>query len=246
MPAIERSRDRAITAVLFDMDNTFFDLIEAKMAACRAVTGWFGQGDGETLFGYFCRPVLDFEHYGHLRDFLGDHGVRDPALLGECIDCYRSSLLAALEPYPGVADTLQRIRTQGLKTGVVTDAYRRDAQDRLRAADMDDLFDCVVAYETTLERKPSPAPFTAALASLGVGPAQAVFVGDSLHRDILPAQRLGFTTVHAAYGDRNIGEQPAVTPDVRIDGMAELVAVLEELQQSPSSTHRPRVAARRP
>lgn len=226
MPRTQGPRDRPITAVLFDMDNTFWDLIEAKQAGCRALTEWLGRGDAGELFGYFCRPVLDFEHPGHLRDFLTDHGVRDPAVHEEGYDRYRAALLDALEVYPDVAATLRRVRRLGLTTGIVTDAYERDAHDRLEVAGLHGLFDCIVAFETTRQRKPAPAPFRTALASLGVRPSEVVYVGDSLERDIEPAQRMGMFTVHATYGDRNIGKQPDVTPDVRIDGMADLVGLL--------------------
>lgn len=218
------------------MDNTFWDLIEAKQAGCRAVTDWLGEGDGDELFGYFCRPVLDFEHPGHLRAFLVDHGVRDPAVHEEGYGLYRSALLGALEVYPGVAETLSHVRGLGLRTGIVTDAYDQDARDRLEVAGLHGLFDCVVAFETTMQRKPAPAPFRVALAALGVRPGEAVYVGDSLERDIEPAQRLGFFAVHAAYGDRNIGIQPDVRPDARLEGMAELVAVLEGLWEEAGQT----------
>jgi len=233
MPRTGEPRDRAITAVLFDMDNTFWDLIEAKQAGCRAVTDWLGRGDGDELFRYFCRPVLDFEHPGHLRDFFLTHGVRDPAVHEEGYGRYRSALLDALEVYPGVAETLLRVRGLGLRTGIVTDAYERDAHDRLTVAGLHGLFDCVVAFETTRQRKPAPAPFRVALASLGVRPGEAVYVGDSLERDIEPAQRLGFFTVHAAYGDRNIGIQPDVRPGARLGRMAELVSLLEDMSSRP-------------
>ncbi|HOV67766.1 MAG TPA: HAD-IA family hydrolase [Methanoregulaceae archaeon] len=221
--------------MLFDMDNTFWDLVEAKLAGCRAVTDWLGLGDGEELFGYFCRPVLDFEHPGHLRAFLEDHGVRDPAVHEEGYERYRAALLDALEVYPGVVETLRGVRALGLRLGVVTDAYNRDAWDRLATANIHDLFDCVVAFETTRERKPAPEPFRFALASLGVRPDEAVYVGDSLVRDIEPAQRLGLFTVHAAYGDRNAGPQPDVTPDVRIRGMGELLGVLRDCSRGTGS-----------
>lgn len=240
-------RDRSVTAVLFDIDNTFWDLIEAKQAGCRAVTDWLGRGDGNDLFGYFCRPVLDFEHPGHLRDFFIDQGVHDPALHEEGFGRYRAALLDALEVYPGVAETVRRVRGLGLMTGIVTDAYDRDARDRLAVAGLHGLFDCVVAFETTRQRKPAPAPFRSALASLGVQPGEAVYVGDSLERDIEPAQRLGFFTVHAVYGDRNIGPQPDVVADVRISGMEELLAVLDGLrgENGQTTAATPRVPARR-
>ena len=43
--------------------------------------------------------------------------------------------------------------------------------------------------------KPSPRVFLSALDEMGVEPSQAVFVGDSIERDICPAKKLGFSTV---------------------------------------------------
>lgn len=43
--------------------------------------------------------------------------------------------------------------------------------------------------------KPAPAIFLTALSALAVEPQDALFIGDSLERDILPAKALGFTTV---------------------------------------------------
>jgi FMN phosphatase YigB (HAD superfamily) len=39
--------------------------------------------------------------------------------------------------------------------------------------------------------KPDPAIFTLALAHLGVPPRQALFVGDSLEQDVIPARAAG-------------------------------------------------------
>ena len=42
--------------------------------------------------------------------------------------------------------------------------------------------------------KPSPRPFVAALQAVGVSPQEALFVGDSVERDIYPAKKLGMST----------------------------------------------------
>ncbi|MDD1716568.1 MAG: hypothetical protein LUQ01_06185, partial [Methanolinea sp.] len=49
-----------VRAVLFDMDNTLFDLVAAKQEACRAVVASLPRGRGEELFEYFLRPSRGF------------------------------------------------------------------------------------------------------------------------------------------------------------------------------------------
>ena len=50
-----------IKAVIFDMDNTLFDFVEAKIKAYRAVCGYIGMGDEIELLDYFLRRKHDFE-----------------------------------------------------------------------------------------------------------------------------------------------------------------------------------------
>ena len=42
-----------VTTLLFDMDNTLFDLFEAQVAACQAVVELVGNDEGNELFSYF-------------------------------------------------------------------------------------------------------------------------------------------------------------------------------------------------
>ena len=66
--------------------------------------------------------------------------------------------------------------------------------------------------------KPNPAIFRLALDRLRADAAQAVFVGDSLDRDIEPAKALGLRTVWVAGGRRSAS--PAI--DITIHSIAEL------------------------
>ena len=50
--------------------------------------------------------------------------------------------------------------------------------------------------------KPSPRLFLAALHAMNVDPAAALFIGDSIERDIRPAKQLGFSTVLVGSNDR--------------------------------------------
>jgi len=51
--------------------------------------------------------------------------------------------------------------------------------------------------------KPSSTLFIDALRAMGINPASAAFIGDSIDRDIRPAKKLGFSTVLVGPGDRS-------------------------------------------
>ena len=84
---------------------------------------------------------------------------------------------------------------------MVSDAPGREAWLRLCYLDFHHLFDCVVTFEDTGERKPSAAPFLRALTLLNVKPEETLMVGDWAERDMVGAAQVGITTVFARYGD---------------------------------------------
>lgn len=49
--------------------------------------------------------------------------------------------------------------------------------------------------------KPSPGVLSSILEDMGASPAQAVYVGDSLMKDVVMAQAVGVLDVHAKYGE---------------------------------------------
>ena len=59
-----------LTTLLFDMDNTLFDLVSAKTLACGAVTGRMGVGTPEELFSYYLRKQGGFEDPENIRDYM--------------------------------------------------------------------------------------------------------------------------------------------------------------------------------
>jgi putative hydrolase of the HAD superfamily len=90
---------------------------------------------------------------------------------------------------------------RGLKLAVVSDAPGREAWLRLCYLNFHHVFDHVITFDDTGERKPSPIPFRRALDLLGVSPSETIMVGDWAERDMVGAANLGMTTAFARYGD---------------------------------------------
>ena len=92
---------------------------------------------------------------------------------------------------------------------ILTDAHNGNALARLRKVDLARFFDHIISFDMTGCKKPAPDAFFLALELLQTLPSETLLIGDSLRRDIAPAQALGMITVYAAYGDRNV---PTTTP----------------------------------
>ncbi len=236
-----------LRAVLFDMDNTLFDFVAAKLAACREILAYLekvnrrereeggerkGGGkeakagaEGE-LFRYFLRGIHGFEDYENIRDYMQEKNLFTPPAYSKCCEIYEKEKLENLELYPGVRATFDELDKLDLKLAVITDADSAHARARLEKVGLLDSFELMVAADMTGRKKPDPEPFLLALRNLGVKPGETLVVGDNLMRDIAPARKLGLHTAYAAYGDWKEWRKPGETSqafDFRLNAFPELL-----------------------
>jgi 2-haloalkanoic acid dehalogenase type II len=78
----------------------------------------------------------------------------------------------------------------------------------------------VVTSEDARSYKPDPEIFLHALNGMGVGPGEALFVGDSIYYDMQPAQKAGMYTAWINRTGRPLGGR--CLPDVSCDNLQQL------------------------
>ena len=222
-----------IRAVIFDLDNTLVDFMSMKrQAVTAAIHSMIDAGlnipytDVEERIGAIYKErgiefqsVFDQLLYDVLQKV-------DYKILSAGIIAYSRAREAALVPYPHVGMTLVALLKGGMKLAVVSDAPSREAWLRLCYLNFQHVFDCVVTFEDTGERKPSPSPFRRALELLHVGAQETLMVGDWPERDMVGAAKLGITTVFARYGD-TFGTVESHA-DYDINDVSELLHVIEK------------------
>ena len=217
-----------VTALLFDMDNTLFDLVEAQIAACQEVVELLGHENGKELFSYFLSPAHGFESHENIRHYMNDLNIPDEKKYRNACQVYETVKLQHIFPYNGVPETLQSLHAQGYPMGIVTDAYSRDATLRLEKSGLLPFFCCMVSFDMVKVKKPAHEPFLFALEMMKTSPSETVLTGDSPRRDIEPCWHLGFRTVYARYGDRFSIDRTNVPADFVIDTITELPDILME------------------
>jgi putative hydrolase of the HAD superfamily len=195
---------RNVKGLIFDMDNTLFDLVGAKRKACHSISASLRRRDGARIYSYFTRRVREYEDPVNLRDYLLDHGLYSEPTYQECCRIYHREKMRHIIAYPGVAPTLSRLRDRGFPTALVTDAHNDDARQRLETSGLSPYFDHIITCDHTGKKKPDPAPFLLALDLLGTSAHETLMVGDSPRRDIEPGHRLGLVTAYARYGDYSL------------------------------------------
>ncbi len=118
-----------------------------------------------------------------------------------------------LDPFDGVVDLLQTLRSLSLTTVVLSNANWRDVaayEADFAGLGWGEYFDGVVSSPDAGVRKPNPAIFADAIALAGVEAEAAVMVGNSETNDIEPAARLGMRTIRVAI------EEPAPAPGTSV------------------------------
>lgn len=225
-----------IRAVIFDLDNTLLDFMTMKRRAVdAAVDAMIDAGLAlpkeearERIFRIYDTEGIEYQRV--FDAFLKtETGGVDYRILAAGIVGYRRAREALLVLYPHVTVTLVELVKRGLKLAVVSDAPRMEAWLRVCYLRLHHLFDHVITFDDTGERKPSPAPFRRALSLLGVEPAQALMVGDWPERDMAGARALGIRTVFARYGQTFGGEHSGA--DYEITHVHELLPLVDELSR---------------
>lgn len=148
-------------------------------------------------------------------------------IFDEAIHAYRSARKANLRLYEGVKETLEELKRRSILVAVYTDSLAFYTIDRVRRLQLDGLIDFVfsppdhavpVGMTNHSERrefrltstkhlnlpqgviKPNPEVLLDILSDVSRLPSEAVYLGDSLTRDVAMAQDAGVTDVYAEYG----------------------------------------------
>ena len=225
---------KVISAVLFDLDNTLIDFLTFKKETTKAAaTAMVKQG----------LPATEIETYGKIFSVYDEKGIEYQKTFHDvikslklevnlaekiqqaAITAYLQKKFEVLRPYPMVKPTLKKLREKKLKLGIVTDAPRNKAWQRLVITGLENEFDVVVTHDDTLLKKPHPSPFYVALQKLNLLAPACLFVGDNPERDIKGAKELGMQTCLAKYGLWN--RDDSIKADYEIEKFEDLLKVLE-------------------
>lgn len=197
-----------IKAIIFDLDNTLLDFMKMKQFSVKAaITAMNEAGlnvdEVEAYNDIFkLYETNGWENQQVFDDYLNQTiGKVSNKILAAGIVSYRRAREATLLVYPNVNKTLIQLIKMDIKLAVVSDAPSREAWMRLYYLNLHHVFDTVLTYDDSKERKPSPKPFKMALNILNVNSEEALMIGDWPDRDVVGAKQIGMKTIFARYGD---------------------------------------------
>ena len=114
-----------------------------------------------------------------------------PLLLAET---YRAASRFRLKLYPGVVDTLRQLQPK-YHLAAITDGQVAYSLPELNAVGLTGYFDPIIVSGRYSYRKPDERLFTAVLTAMNMLPAEVLFVGNDMFRDVFGGQQVGMKTV---------------------------------------------------
>jgi len=127
--------------------------------------------------------------------------------------------------FPGMAETLDVLRSRGVRLAIVTTKMNHIARQHLLSAGLDRHFEVVIGVDDCRAPKPNPEPFRTAMRALGVAPAACLGVGDTA-LDIHAARAAGVETVAALWSGIAINHLLAAEPDHVLHHPREILSLL--------------------
>lgn len=181
----------SVEALMFDVDGTLLNSLDGYLVAVRRAIEPHGY---EVSLDLIRRSLNSTQEFWHL--ILPKHEHANDDLIGELRNATMGHWPAARDEHvnvlPGVAELIHELRRSPARLGICTGSSG-ESFPPLERAGLLKLFDAIVTGQHVERRKPDPEGIVRCLEELGVIPANAAYVGDSVV-DIMAARAAG---VHA-------------------------------------------------
>jgi putative hydrolase of the HAD superfamily len=189
--------------VLFDLDGTLYDSKQYFFGAFRTISEYLSNKYGLSRANVYKKLVNIWKEktsmYPRLFDDLLSSlevNTREAQNLIQLFNKYEGEL----EPYPDAVPTLNALKKDGYKLGVITNGVPQRQKRKLELLGFHHFFD-VVIFTKKIKPKPSPLPYLKALEELGIDSPSALYVGDNPLVDFEGAKKAGIKTVRILRGE---------------------------------------------
>lgn len=181
-------------AVIFDLDGTLINSkIDFRKMKRRNIRLLEASGAEQ---GLLTEEMLNYDIERRAIEDLRKKGVSEAEIqkiLQKVAEIMNEIELEALEDsklLDGVVETLEKLKRQGLKIGIITRSCREYANRILDKFKLERLIDAVAARDDVLKPKPDPEHPRCLMEILGVKPSETVLIGDH-PMDALCAKNIG-------------------------------------------------------
>ena len=190
-----------------------------------AFEGMWGHFHGEEEYLRHLREWTPLFRVEIWRRALAAQGLDDDGLAAGLGALFARRRRELQDPLPGAAEVLHRLRAAGLRIGLLTNGAAGLQREKIETSGLGMFFHAAVVSGEIGTGKPEPEIFHHLLERLGVAPAEALMVGNSLARDVVGGKRAGLATCWLALEGE---EEPVglVQPDHTIHSLQEVLSLV--------------------
>jgi HAD superfamily hydrolase (TIGR01662 family) len=217
----------SIRAIIFDMDGTLIDSVDAYHGILKDVMERLGM---ELTFS---REVI-FETFSQGKKLSDIIFPPDLENRGRIVEQFRALAMNAfketftrgkVELIDGVIRLLDELRERGFSLAIVTSSMTEVVVPFLKARNLHSYLKCVLGRTEVPQLKPSPDPLLKCMEILNVEPHETVYVGDSAI-DIQAGKAAGVWTVGVLTGTSDLNRLKAEAPDAILHSAEDLLTIL--------------------
>ena len=188
--------------ILWDLDGTLIDTIEDLGAAVNYALELRGlplhtSAEYRRMVGHGVRNLVQ---QALPFDFQTDDGYID-ATLSDFKTYYSAHIDVHTRPYPGMPALLTELQAKGVRMAVASNKFQEGTEHLIREFFPDIAFVSILGNRPGYPLKPSPEIVEEVLSKAGVGPAEAILVGDS-PTDMRTAANGGIDALAVSWGYR--------------------------------------------
>ncbi|AHV95063.1 pyrophosphatase PpaX [Paenibacillus sabinae] len=211
-----------IEGILFDLDGTIVNTNELIISSFMYALEQHSQPalTREQMIPHMGTSLLD-----QLRAFTS---LQDVTALEASYRLFQNEHHDELiRSFPNVNETLEGLRSRGIKLGVVTTKIRPTTIRALEMFDLLQYMDTIVTLNDVTNLKPHPEPVLTGVNNLGLSPEKTLMVGDSVV-DIQSAKAAGVRAAGVAWSLKGEDTLRKYEPDYILQDMADLYEIVGE------------------
>lgn len=176
----------ANVAVVFDLDDTLYNEIDFLRSAYMAIAQHLEPKDYSLLF------VEMFSRYRSGENVFDFLTKKYDSTLNDLVNTYRNHQ-PTLKLKPTTRKLLTGIKEKGGKLAIITDGRSLTQRAKLKALQIENLFDLIVISEEFGTEKPEINNFRHVEKKLQV--SSYYYIGDNLKKDFISPKKLGWETI---------------------------------------------------
>lgn len=207
--------------IVFDLDDTLVKEIDYLKSAFADIALHVDETNAELY-------TEMFDWYQNKLDVFGNLEQRyENAIKEELKSRYRNHV-PNFDPLTENRKMLQQLKSEGHILGLITDGFSVTQRNKIKALDIEHLFDLIVISEEFGSAKPHENNFKA---FHQFGTKDYIYVSDNVAKDFITPNRLGWKTVCLLDDGDNIHPQDfdknsVYLPAYKIEKMSELMGIL--------------------